>query len=322
MQVQIHSHFVLKKQPVTARQAIEMYHVNTVERAVLENMMRFASETTPIETAEIIKKLAPEFTFFMHRLLENNPPCGIAISGLPVIADKTERLHMSEKMSLAFSHLIGLPFQYLQQNNGKLVALISPREGFENTHSGLGRQQFGWHTDDCIFALEHRTQWIQLHGVVNDGNTETLFSLIDAIVEMLPFHTKNILMQARFEVKMPTSFGFRHQIWSHPVPLVWRNENDEYEVGVPTYHVRTIDQHDEEAHTALKIFFDAIQACRHSIIIQPDMLFIFNNNRLLHGRGTVIGERIVLRTYIRRNLQALRAATDSEGSVFDARFLI
>lgn len=325
-QTQIHSYKNTTRfhcdSPSPISQAIEMHHVNAMERAELKKIYRQSNEMTEKQIALAIKKSAPNFTRVIKKLLGNHPPCSLLISGLPVIANPGERLQINEKISLAFAHLLGSPFQYLQQNEGKLVAHISPREGYENTQSGLGRTHFGWHTDDSIFSLDHRTEWIQLMGVINEGLTETLLSPIDEIVAQLSTDVLCILMQNRFEVKMPTSFGFRHQIWSCSLPLIWRNTRGEYEVGVPTYHVRPSDQNDKEALTALNIFLSAIDACRYSAIIQPDTLFIFNNNRVLHGRAPVIGNRMILRTYIRRDLNALHKVTSNDASIFDARFLI
>lgn len=308
--------------PLPISQSIEMVHVDAMERTKLEKIYHQSIKLTCEEIVLEIKKYAPNFTRVIKRLLKNDAPCSILISGLPVITGKTERQVINEKMSLAFAHLLGFPFQYLQQNEGKLVAEITPREGYENTQSGLGRAHFGWHTDDSIFSINHRTEWIQLLGVINEGLTETLISPIDDIVKQLPNEALRILMENRFEVKMPTSFGFRHQIWSYPLPLIWKNEQGQYEVGVPTYHVRISDQNDQPAHAALQALFSAIDICRYSVIIQAGTLFIFNNNRVLHGRTPVIGDRMVLRTYIRRDLNALREITGNHTSVFDARFLI
>lgn len=308
--------------PPPISQPIEMHHVDAIERTELEKIYRQSDEITERQAALAIKKSAPHFTKVINKLLGNHAPCSLLISGLPVIPNPSERLQINEKISLAFAHLLGSPFQYLQQNEGKLVAHISPREGYENTQSGLGRTHFGWHTDDSIFSLDHRTEWIQLMGVINEGLTETLLSPIDEIVARLSTDTLLTLTQNRFEVKMPTSFGFRHQIWSCASPLIWKNTHGEYEVAVPTYHVRPSDQNDKEGLTALDAFFSAIDACRYSTIIKPDTLFIFNNNRVLHGRTPVIGNRMILRTYIRRNLYALREVTNNNASVFDARFLI
>src|SRR3990167_3153898 len=245
--------------PSPISQPIEMYHVNARERAELEKIYRQSEKSTEKEIVLAIKKYVPSFTKVIKRLLENDAPCSLLISGLPITQNLAERLPINEKMSLAFAQLLGLPFQYLQQNEGKLVAHISPQAGYENTQSGLGRAHFGWHTDDSIFSLNHRTEWIQLMGVINEGLTETLLSPIDEIVKKLSPDVLRVLMQNRFEVKMPTSFGFRHQIWSHSLPLIWRNEQDRYEVGVPTYHVRPSNQNDKEALKSLNTFVIAIE---------------------------------------------------------------
>lgn len=271
--------------------------------------------------SKTIKQKAPLFCNTIQSL-RHGDAAAVLISGLPGIPDSPSAVEIGEFMSLCYAYLLGEPFQYLQQNEGRLVSHITPRDGFENTNSGLGRVRFGWHTDDCIFSIHHRTQWIQLLGMVNEGLTETLISPIDEVMVRLPDSVKGILMQPRFEVKMPTSFGFRSQIWSQPVALVWINDQKQYEVGVPTYHVRPIDPHDKAAEDALNQLILAVDQCRYGVVIKPGALCIFNNNRVLHGRMPIVGKRLVLRTYIRSDLQALQHITGTFHSVFDARFLI
>jgi hypothetical protein len=51
-------------------------------------------------------------------------------------------------------------------------------------------------------------------------------------------------------------------------------------------------------------------------------MLIFNNNYLLHRRAAISGERLVLRNYIKDDIEALRNKTGTQGNFFDARFLI
>lgn len=91
-----------------------------------------------------------------------------------------------------------------------------------------------------------------------------------------------------------------------PVPLIWLDDNKNYEVGVPTYNVRVIDPADFAAKHALRVFINAIESCRQDFLVTSHSMLIFNNNRLLHGRTSFTGDRLILRTYVRPNLDALR----------------
>jgi hypothetical protein len=53
------------------------------------------------------------------------------------------------------------------------------------------------------------------------------------------------------------------------------------------------------------------------IVAAPGSALIFFNDRGLHGRPAFTGKRLVLRTYIRNNLETMRAICGHDGNVFD-----
>lgn len=264
----------------------------------------------------------PSISKALEKLAKRDKACAVFIEGLPEMTGYPEQVHLGEFLSLVFASILGEPFQYLQQNDSKLVAHIYPKEGFESTQSGFSRDNFGWHTDDRFFQAEFRTEWIQLFGIYNPQGAETIISPISEIITRLPDKVLSVLMQKRFEVKMPTSFGFKSSIWSEPLSLIWMNEGQLYEVGIPTYNVRPAHLEDQEASDALALFFNIIDQCKQSFTITSGSMLIFNNNRLLHGRTAIKGDRLILRTYIRPDLTALRKQTYSTGHIFDARMLL
>lgn len=272
--------------------------------------------------AEKIKKILPRIYDAFLKLYKNESNCGVFIEGLPGIEYSVNDIQKGEYISLIFSFMLGEPFQYLQQNDGKLVGHITPKEGFEMTQSGLSRGNFGWHTDDRLFAPEFRTKWIQLLGIHNPEKAETIIAPIDEIVKKLSPEIIRVLMEKRFEVKMPTSFGFRNMIWSEPLSIIWNGEQERYLVGVPTYNVRVVDAADDVAKNALTQFLAVLDSCKQSVVLDKSSLLVFNNDRVLHGRTAFSGDRLVLRTYVRPDLTALRDKTRSQGYVFDARLLI
>lgn len=271
-----------------------------------------------------LKKKVERLYDEIYSLKNTTLPTGLYIKGLPKLSYTQKHIRLGELISLTFSLILGEPFQFKQQNEGKLVAHICPKSGSESesSQSGYSRNNFGWHTDDRYFQEEFRTKWIQLLGVHNPSSARTLIAPIDKIIEHLSNEEINILMQRKFEVKMPTSFGFCGNIWSQGINILWKNKENLFEVGVPTYHVRTKNIADETAKEALSKFIHSIDPCESSIVIDSSSLLIFNNNRILHGRSPFVGDRLILRTYIRDSLLDLRRKTNTTGNVFDARLLV
>ncbi|HMO63688.1 MAG TPA: TauD/TfdA family dioxygenase, partial [Verrucomicrobiota bacterium] len=108
-------------------------------------------------------------------------------------------------------------------------------------------------------------------------------------------------------------------VWTPPVPVLWRAAG-EWEVGLPTYNCRPADAADTvaaEALAALKRLLGE-ERFRVPVVVEKGVALIFANNRGLHGRAGYEGERLLLRTYIRRSLDTLRAKSGEPGPVFDA----
>src|SRR6185437_1919633 len=109
-------------------------------------------------------------------------------------------------MSLLIACILGNPFQFLQQNQGEVVARVTPEAGFENTNSSSGRMRFGWHTDDSFLDEEFRTDFILLSGYHNPSNVKTSISLIDAIRDQIDPDLFCELLKPAFSLGLPTSF--------------------------------------------------------------------------------------------------------------------
>jgi hypothetical protein len=312
--------------------AIASHHVTVADKIKLEaiyaEVIKHVNEA-PTQNSVLaqfislrIKQELPRIAECILQLHNTQHNPALLLSGLPTAIHDERHIAACELMSLSFAYILGEPFQYLQQNDARLVARVTPIEGFENTQSGSSRGNFGWHTDDRIFDRDFRTQWIQLMGIHNPGHSHTLIAPIDEIIQRLPQNILKILMEERFEVKMPTSFGFKKQIWSQPISIISINTMNEYEVGVPTYHVRPINHLDNATQDALNVFINTIESCRYEVTLSSDNLLIFNNNRVLHGRSPIPGDRLILRTYVRSDLNALQSVSSSNGNIFDARLLL
>jgi hypothetical protein len=120
-----------------------------------------------------MKKLTPKLSNVLEKLRAPNGCSALFVNNFPKLCNEEKQIKIAELMSLAFALLIAQPFQYTQQNDGRLVDRINPK-------------------------------------------------------------------------------------WSEPISLISINQHGFYEVGVPTYNVRTVDSHDIEAQTAFQYFLKII----------------------------------------------------------------
>ncbi|MXV45227.1 hypothetical protein GS501_09300 [Saccharibacter sp. 17.LH.SD] len=79
---------------------------------------------------------------------------------------------------------------------------------------------------------------------------------------------------------------------------------------------------DEEARDCISKLVAAADSAKNEIDIQPGDMLIFNNNRGLHGRGAIVGDRLILRTYVKKNLNKIRELTRGESYLFDINSLV
>ena len=245
----------------------------------------------------------------------------IYIDKLPIFDNTHQGLITSKIFALSLSKVLGEPFQYLQQNNGDIVAEITPAAGLENMNSSGGKVSFDWHSDDSFLVGNHRTKWIQLLGYHNPGEVLTKIATVDDIVRKLNKSTLNLLTQKQFLVKLPSSFDLTSS-WSDKISIIRINAEYQYEINVPTYNVKPAIETNQEAWDAIHELIEAANESQQLFYLDKGSLLTFNNDRLLHAREAIKTERLVLRTYIRPNLELLRLHSRNSGRVFDLAHLV
>jgi hypothetical protein len=231
------------------------------------------------------------------------------IFGLPVDPEIAEVVHIA--LSLKF----GLPFNYKEQNGGDIVMKLIPQKtSAANTNSTTG--EFGFHSDDALVDPDIRTKLIALYGVINPPHAWTYYAPLNPVWKNLPSEVINILCAPRFQVRMPISFGRGDDIWSEPRPVFFVRGNAERCIAMATYAVRVANQNDKEAKAALDRIIMAFNQCQNAISLDPGVFLIFDNDRGLHKRTALLGDRLVLRTYIRPDLNVLRSRSNTTGFIF------
>ena len=268
----------------------------------------------------IVSESVPELAAAYQSMLLQGGPVAVYATGMP-FDTTTEETPVGDFLSLALAALVGEPFQYTQQNGGRLIARLALKPGSEKkANTGEGNGEFQAHTDDRILAPGFSTDLIQLYGIRNDGGAWTTFTPLDMVLPELSEPAKQVLAEPRYVSKAPASFGFKQAVWSAPLPVLWKDESGACQVGLPTFNCRPAVDGDNVAQEALDEFIRLVNDERFitRVVIGPGTIFTLQNNRGLHARSAFEGYRLVLRTYIRGNLTPLRTKTGTTGNLFDA----
>jgi hypothetical protein len=265
--------------------------------------------------AEEIRECAPAAVALVEELRRPHGPEAIALHMGTGSLDE----HTAEILALAICGAVGLePFQYSQQNEGKLVARVRPMASAP-ANTNATADNFGDHSDDQTVPIEYRAEYISLLGVRNDGNTATAYTPVSAWISELTAAELNCLTDPdRYLKRWPLSFGFGER-WSNSGPILHLNCRQEPCIALASYGVKPASDKDAEAKATLDQVIRLIGARRCYVTVAPGTVLIFNNLRGTHCRDAIAGNRLVLRTYWRPELSALRSTTGQNGHVFDLK---
>lgn len=234
-------------------------------------------------------------------------------------------LDFDELLVISISSILGMPFQYIQQNEGKLAGHVTIRCGSEGRNdTSEGSSYFPPHTDDRAIPDNYRCEFISLLGVRNSNRIKTLIIPLESILDKLETDEIESLLKPAYRFKVPYSFGFLNEIWSEPLPILTLTENDQYRIGLPTPDWKTVHPFDERSRNAAEKVIQVAEALDSiPLVIEQGNMVIFDNDRVLHSREAVTGDRLLLRVYTRSSLTSLRQiARTSTENIYDAWPLI
>jgi len=119
-------------------------------------------------------------------------------------------------------------------------------------------------------------------------------------------------------ISAPASFRFEKPVAPRKRPLIYMTNNGSLAVAGNLYSVRPCDR---DAERSLNAFVDILDQHNHELVIEPGTLIMFDNERVLHSRNEVRGDRWLQRAFSRRSLSALRQAT-GDSLVFSVEELL
>ncbi len=268
------------------------------------------------EHAEAIEDHCPRLAQALARLRFERHCEYLVVNNLPTAEEVAPLVH------LATSAFVGEVFNYSEQNGGELEMRLEPRPG-SAANTNTTPDDFALHTDDAAMPEAMQVFWISLYGVRNPRGTFTGYAPVEAALSSIAVAYGNVLRSPRFQVRMPLSFDLGDDIWTEPRPILGADEHGRTTIGWPSYATRPADLRDVEAIEALAALKDAMEREVVYTALQPGTLLCFSNRHGAHKRTRIdAGERLILRNYIRPDLDAMRAKAGHNGHVFSLRTLL
>lgn len=247
--------------------------------------------------------------------ITGKPYGGCVISGLPLdesAAGPTPTSYSDDPQSpevqkagallLMTGSLLGNPFSYLTQQNGRLVLDVFPVGGHEESQLGSSSTTLlEWHNEDAFHA--YRADWIMLVCLRNHDRVATMFAPFQEL-ELEP-GTRELLFQDRFVIKPDEShtaefnaettgyeedsrvaqaFAQIREMHLNPqrVPILTGDHSAPFVRIDPAFMERALN--DPEAERALDEVIKEFDGRMRDVILSPGEMLIIDNMRAVHGR--------------------------------------
>ncbi|WP_113699105.1 guanitoxin biosynthesis L-enduracididine beta-hydroxylase GntD [Nonomuraea lactucae] len=201
-----------------------------------------------------------------------------------------------EILLLLHGALLGEPFAWRTQQDGRLVHDIFPIKGYETEQMGVGSTELlTLHTEDAFHPW--RADFLLLGCLRNPRGIASIISDID--VDELDSAHVDILMQENFIIRPDDSHLAVNNIISESdgdmfseidrlkkddvrVAVLWGDRNAPY-IRIDPYFMEVPDDNPEAAE-AFRAIEDLMERSVHDVALEPGDILVINNHRLAHGR--------------------------------------
>lgn len=228
-----------------------------------------------------------------------------------------------ELLLLLFSSLLGEPFCWATQQDGRLIHDVFPIKGHENGPLGSSSEsELTWHTEEAFHPF--RADYISFACLRNPYAAATTIGYVDSLD--LADDVKAVLFQQRFSIRPDEShlarnnseqdskkFAKINKMWADPdaVAVLFGDPDQPYIRADPYF--MTVRSEDEEARSALDQLVSQMDAQMFDLELESGDFCFLDNFRVVHGRkpfsprydGT---DRWLKRLNISRDLRKSRAA--------------
>ncbi|EST38550.1 hypothetical protein N566_06880 [Streptomycetaceae bacterium MP113-05] len=228
----------------------------------------------------------------------------IAVANLPVdeelvptppnwqVAEKEGAAIREELVLLLIASVLGDPFAWSNQQNGRLVHDVCPSKGQEKSlTSASSKQQLTLHTEDVFHAC--RGDYVALMCLRNPDRVGTTVAIVDSVEFAEPL--RDVLHQNRFRFYPDDAHDVvpLHSA-EHPAALEERpHEVASVLFGPQDSPYLRIDGDftsalpgDAEAASAINEAAARLAAAAESVVLSPGEAAFVDNYRVIHGRDT------------------------------------
>lgn len=199
-----------------------------------------------------------------------------------------------ELLLVLFSSLLGDPFCWATQQDGRLIHDILPIKGHESEPLGSSSETLlTWHTEDAFHPL--RGDFISFACLRNPYATATTIGYVDSLD--LPDKVKAVLFQERFSIRPDeshleknnfvddsTKFENINKRWVNPDTMaVLFGDPDQPYIRADPYFM-TVEPDDEEARAALDQLVTQMDKQMFDLQMESGDFCFLDNFRVVHGR--------------------------------------
>lgn len=224
-------------------------------------------------------------------------PKYVYIKGLPIDNDlpetpidgkwsKNKRSFKSEACLLGIAQLIGIPYAFQQEKDGKLIHQIVPVQGQESSLSSAGSVvNLGFHTE-AAFDKTLRPDFVILICLRSDFEKNAKTTIVDIrdVIKHLDQKSIEELSKPNFITRIPVSFtdaGAKTE-WSDPLPIISNNKETPQFI-FDTYLTKSIKKSSENALTKLIKILNT-ESIQTTFYLEKGDCLIIPNRTCVHGR--------------------------------------
>ena len=199
-----------------------------------------------------------------------------------------------ELLLVLLGSLLGDPFSWATQQDGRLIHDVLPIKGHEHVELGSSSESpLSWHTEDAFHPL--RSDFVSFGCLRNPYAASTTVALVDSVD--VPESIMEILSQKRFFIRPDHShladnnsvsgsvdFAGIEEMQKNPEPvaILFGDPDRPYVRADPTF--MDVDPGDHEARRAFDWFVAAVNRNIYEVCLQSGDFCFLDNFRVVHGR--------------------------------------
>lgn len=308
---------------------VDKYEVDNLERkeiAELVDTLLQEGDWEPFDAADRIAVAAQSLPAGVRRFLVNarmTESDVTVLSGLPVSEDlaptpigwrtaaETGAGLREEVMLMLCASVIGDPFAWVDQQEGRMVHDVCPAPGQERSLTSASSElPLSLHTEDVFHSC--RGDYVTLLCLRNPDRVGTTYARITNLD--VPDDVRRLLGETRFRFHPDDSHMIEGHDKSEPGSVVFGPESDPY-LRFDVDFISALREGDTEVEEAIQVTQRSLAAAVERAVLAPGDLVFIDNYRVVHGREPFVprydgADRWLKRTNLIRDIRRVYSSSD------------